>query len=146
LRLFNLHVCYLCHHPHLPIKYPSKHYKSCGKSLQTHWKTGFAEYLPGDYGDGLATFADADFAHCLCIQCSVSAHFHLLNGVLVSWGCKMQPVTTLHSSGAELTSLHHAGFKSTLLQAFMSAIGKSFVTPCTIFKDNQGTIKLIRIQ
>jgi hypothetical protein len=73
--------------------------------------TGFAEYLPGDYGDGLATFADADFARCLCSRRSVSASFHLLNGVIVSWSCKKQPITTLHSSGAELTSLHRAGFK-----------------------------------
>jgi len=28
----------------------------------------------------------------------------------------------------------------------MSAIGKSFVSPCTIFEDNQGTIKLICTQ
>jgi len=69
-----------------------------------------------------------------------------LNGVLVSWGCKKQPVTALHSSGAELTALHRAGFKSSLLQAFMSSIGKPFTTPCTIFEDNQGTIKLIRTQ
>ena len=142
----HLTMCYLYHHPHLPIMYPSKVYKSAGKSLQTHWKTGFAEYLPGDYGDGLATFADADFARCLRTRRSVSAHFHLLNGVLVSWGCKKQPVTSLHSSGAELTSLHRAGFKSSLLQNFMTAIGRSCATPSTIFEDNQGTIKLIRTQ
>jgi len=142
----HLTMCYLYHHPHLPIMYPSKRYKSAGKSLQTHWRTGFAEYLPGDYGDGLATFADADFARCLRTRRSVSAHFHLLNGVLVSWGCKKQPVTALHSSGAELTSLHRAGFKSSLLQSFMSSIGKSFTTPCTIFEDNKGTINLIRTQ
>jgi len=56
------------------------------KSLQTHWKTGFVEYLPGDYGEGLATYADANFAHCLYTCNSVSAHFHLLNGVLVFLG------------------------------------------------------------
>jgi hypothetical protein len=28
----------------------------------------------------------------------------------------------------------------------MSSIGKSFTTPCTIFEDNQGTIKLVRTQ
>lgn len=55
-------------------------------------------------------------------------------------------MTALHSSGAELTSLHRASFKSSLLQTFMSSIGKSFVTPCTIFEDNQGTIKRIRTQ
>jgi hypothetical protein len=129
-------VCYLFHHPHLPIMYPSKPYKSSGKSLQTHWKTGFAEYLPGDYGDGLATFADADFARCLRTRRSVSAHFVLLNGVLVSWGCKKQPLTALHSSGAEFAFLHCAGFKSSLLQSFMSTIGKSFTSPWTIFVDN----------
>jgi hypothetical protein len=142
----HLTMCYLYHHPHLPVMYPSKQFKSSGKSLQTHWKTGFAEYLPGDYGDGLSTFVDANFARCLRTRRSVSAYFHLLNGILVLWGCKKQPVTSLHSSGAKLTSLHRVGFKSSLLQTFMSAIGKSFTSPCTIFEDNQGTIKLIRTQ
>jgi hypothetical protein len=137
----HLTMCYLYHHPHLPIMYPSKPFKFGSKSLQTHWHTGFAEYLPGDYSDGLACFAGADFARCLHTRCSVSAHFHLLNGVVVSWGCKKQPVTSLHSSGAELTSLHWAGFKSSLLQAFMSSIGKSFTSPCTIFEDNQGRVQ-----
>jgi len=36
--------------------YPSRPYKTSSKTLQTHWTTGFAEYLPGDYGDGQATF------------------------------------------------------------------------------------------
>jgi len=122
---------------------PSKHYNS---SLQTHWKTGFAEYLPGDYGDSLVSFADADFARCLRSRRSVSANFHLLNGVLVSWSCKKQPVTSLHSSGAELTSLHRAGFKSSLLQTFLQAIGNPLSSPAVLFEDNQGTIKLIRTQ
>jgi len=107
--------------------YPSRPYKTSSKTLQTHWTTGFAEYLPGDYGNGLATFADADFARCLRSRRSVSASFHLLNGVIVSWSCKKQPVTTLHSSRAELTSLHRA------LQ-----------TPAVLFEDNKGTINLIR--
>ena len=139
-------LCYLYHHPHLPIMYPSKPYKNMPSSLQTHWKTGFAEYLPGDYGDGLASFADADFARCLRTRRSVSANFHLLNGVLVSWSCKKQPVTSLHSSGAELTSLHRAGFKSTLLQSFLQAIGQPLPSPAILFEDNQGTIKLVRTQ
>jgi hypothetical protein len=139
-------MCYLYHHPHLPIMYPNKPYKLSNSSLQTHWHTGFAEFLPADYGDGLATFADADFARCLRTRRSVSAHFQLLNGVLVSWGCKKQPTTALHSSGAELTSLHRAGFKSSLIQNFMSAIGHAFTTPPVLFEDNQGTIELIRTQ
>jgi hypothetical protein len=61
----HLTMCYLFHHQHLPIMYPSKAYKTSHPNLQTHWCAGFAEYLPGDYGDSLATFADADFARCL---------------------------------------------------------------------------------
>jgi len=142
----HLTMCYLYHHPHLPIMYPNKPYKQSSSSLQTHWHTGFAEYLPGDYGDGLATFADADFACCLRTRRSVSAHFQLLNGVLVSWGCKKQPTTALHSSGAELTSLHCAGFKSSLIQNFLSAIGCPLPSSPVIFEDNKGTINLIRTQ
>jgi len=142
----HLTLCYLFHHPHLPIMYPSKPSKHYNSSLQTHWKTGFAEYLPGDYGDSLVSFADADFARCLRSRRSVSANFHLLNGVLVSWSCKKQPVTSLHSSGAELTSLHRAGFKSSLLQTFLQAIGNPLSSPAVLFEDNQGTIKLIRTQ
>jgi len=139
-------LCYLFHHPHLPIMYPSRPYKTTVKTLQTHWMTGFAEYLPGDFSDSLATFADADFAHCLRSRRSVSANFHLLNGIIISWSCKKQPITTLHSSGAELTSLHRAGFKSSLLQSFLNAIGNSLKAPAVIFEDSQGTIKLIRTQ
>jgi hypothetical protein len=142
----HLTLCYLFHHPHLPIMYPSKQAKQSPLYLQTHWRTGFAEYLPGDYGDGLASFADADFARCLRSRCSVSANFYLLNGVLISSSCKKQPTTSLHSSGAELTSLHRAGFKSSLLQTFLQSIGNPLSSPAVIFEDNQGTIKLIHTQ
>jgi hypothetical protein len=139
----HLTMCYLYHHPHLPIMYPAKQSK---QHIQIHWKTGFVEYLPGDYGDGLATFTNADFACCLRTRCSVSSYFHLLGGVLVSWGCKKQPTTALHSSGAELTSLHRAAFKCSLLQTFLIAIGQPSVLPGMIFEDNQEGIKLIRTQ
>jgi hypothetical protein len=135
----HLTMCYLFHHPHLPIMYSSKR-KS---TLQTHWTRGFADFLPGDYGDGLATFTDADHARCLRSRHLVSSHFQLLNGVLVSWGCKKQPTTSLHSTGAELHSILWAGFKNDTIQRFLGSIGLSFKSPSVIFEDNQGTIKLL---
>jgi hypothetical protein len=45
-------------------------------------------------------FADADHARCLRTRRSISAYFILYNGVLVSWACKKQPVTALHSTAA----------------------------------------------
>jgi hypothetical protein len=80
----HLMMCYLFHHPHLPIMYSSKKIKSTAAALQTHWQRGFAEYLSSDFGDGLASFADADFARDLCSRRSISAHFQLLNGVNVT--------------------------------------------------------------
>jgi hypothetical protein len=140
----HLTMCYLFHHPHIPIMYSSKPMKCSGAALQMHWTRGFAEYLPGDFGDGLATFADADHARCLRSRRSVSSHFQLLNFVLVSWGCKKQPTTSLHSTGAELHSIFRAGFKSELIQRFLSSIGFTLKSPAVLFEDNQGTIKLLR--
>jgi hypothetical protein len=64
--------------------YSSKPLIFTSASLHTDWHMGYVEYLRGDYGDGLATFTDADFALCLWSRRSVSAHFLLLNGVLVT--------------------------------------------------------------
>jgi hypothetical protein len=45
--------------------YSSKNMKTTAAALHTHWCRGFAEYLGSDFGDGLMTFADADFARDL---------------------------------------------------------------------------------
>jgi hypothetical protein len=58
-------MCYLYHHPHLPIMYPAKPTKSHEHALSTFWAKGHAKYLTSDYGDGLVTFTDADHARCL---------------------------------------------------------------------------------
>ncbi len=59
-------MCYLYHHPHLPIMYFSKQLRPGSDALQTFWDTGKAEYLSPEFGDELSTFIDADHAHCLC--------------------------------------------------------------------------------
>jgi len=38
-------LCYLYHHPHLPIMYPSCTTKNTTWTMHTHWKTGFAESI-----------------------------------------------------------------------------------------------------
>jgi len=130
-------ICYLFHHS-------SKKMKSTAAALHTHWSCGFAEYLSSDFDDGLTSFADADFATDLCSRHSFSSHFQLLNGVIVSWGCKKQPATSLHSCGAELHSIYRAGFKCDTLQGFLASISLPLDSPSILFEDNQGTIKLLR--
>jgi hypothetical protein len=81
-------MCYLYHHPHLPIMYPAKPTKQGGSMLQTFWDTGKAEYLSSEFGNDLSTFTDADHARCLRTWWSTSVCFILFNGVLISWSCK----------------------------------------------------------
>ena len=140
----HLTMCYLFHHPHLPIMYSSKPMSGSGDSLQTFWSKGDAEYLTPDFGDGLATFTDADHARDLRTRRSVSSYFTFFNHVLVSWGCKKQPTTALHSTGSEVTSLHRGGQKSKIIYKFLESIGTPLSGPCILFEDNQGTIKLVR--
>lgn len=129
----HLTMCYLYHHPHLPIMYSFKCMNTSGSQLSSFWNRGYAEYLSGDFGDGLVAHADADHARDLRTRRSVSSYFLFLNQVLVSWGCKKQPETALHSCGSEVTSLHRCGQKTKLLYQFLSSIGCPLIGPCVIF-------------
>jgi len=122
--------------------YSSQQFNTSGNSLQTFWGKCHADYLAADFGDGLSAFTNADHAWDLHNHHSVSCYFVFLNQVLIRGGCKKQPVTTLHSTGAEVTSL--GGQKSKILYHFLDSIGLPLSGPCILFEDNQGTIKLIR--
>jgi hypothetical protein len=140
----HLTMCYLCHHPHLPIMFPSKQLKQNGTVMQSFWDTGKAEYLSPELGDELSTFTDADHARCLHTRHSTSVFFILFNGVVVSWSCKKQLQTALHSTGSEITTLHRGAFKTVLLCTFLQSIGIYLCGPTPTYEDNQGTIKLVR--
>jgi hypothetical protein len=137
-------LCYLYHHPHLPIMYPTKAPSTPGGSINTFWSKGQAEYLSPEFGDTLAAFTDADHARCLRTRRSVSVYFILHNSVIISWGCKKQPITSIHSTGSEITALHKGASKTLLIRQLLTAIGYPPTTSTPIFEDNQGTIKLIR--
>jgi len=85
--------------------YPNNASITPGGSINTFWSKGQAEYLSPDFGDALTAFTDADHAHCLCTRRSVSVYF-IHNPVIISWGCKKQPITSIHSTGSEITALH----------------------------------------
>lgn len=64
--------------------------------------------------------------------------------MLVSWGCKKQPVTALRSTGSEITALHKGASKTILLRSFLTSIGHPLTSASPTYEDNQGTIKLLR--
>lgn len=123
--------------------YPSKEMEKGGDVLVMHWAKGQAEYLSPEFGDGLVNFADTDHACNLHDSCSISASIHLMNGVFISWRCKKQPKTALHSTGAKICALHARVMKTKILCQFSASISfpKNVATPT--MEDNQGTIKYI---
>ncbi|MFN9980553.1 MAG: Ty1/Copia family ribonuclease HI, partial [bacterium] len=63
---------------------------------------------------------------------------------MVSWACKKQPVTALHSTASEITALHKGATKTVLLCSFLQSIGFPLSSASPTYEDNTGTIKLIR--
>jgi hypothetical protein len=63
---------------------------------------------------------------------------------LVSWACKKQPITTLHSTASEITALPKGATKTVLLHSFLQSIGFSLSSESPTYEDNTGTTKLIR--
>jgi hypothetical protein len=137
-------LCYMFHHPHLPIMYPRTPTTTPPCPLRTFWSKGHAEYLSPDFGDDLATFTDADHARCLRTRHSVSIYYILHNTVVISWGCKKQPVTSILSTSSEITALHNGASKTLLLHQLLTSIGLPLSTSTPIYEVNQGTIKLIK--
>jgi hypothetical protein len=102
---------YLYFYRHLPIMYPAKPLSR--KSLTTHWARGSAEYLGPEVGTCFVNTSDADHARDIRDRRSTTSTIHLLNGVAVSWLCKKQSVSTLHSTGSEIIALA-TGAKGTI--------------------------------
>jgi hypothetical protein len=102
---------YLYFYRHLPIMYPAKPLSR--KSLTTHWARGSAEYLGPEFGTCFVNTSDADHARDIRNRRSTTSTIHLLNGVAVSWLCKKQSVSTLHSTGSDIIALT-TGAKGTI--------------------------------
>jgi hypothetical protein len=58
----------------------------------------------------------------------------------ISWSCKKQPYTSLHSTGSEITALHRDAFKTVTICSFLQSIGIYLNTHMPTYEDNQGTI------
>jgi hypothetical protein len=132
---------YLYFYRHLPIMYPAKPLSR--KSLTTNWARGSAEYLGPEFGTCFVNTSDADHARDIRDRRSTTSTIHLLNGVAVSWLCKKQSVSALHSTGSEIIALA-TGAKGTINgRTFFSGLGYTIAGATDTMEDNQATIKCI---
>jgi len=128
---------YLYHHPHMPIIYPRHAIKDT--PLKCHFSKGIAEVVQ-QTNTTLTNHNDADLARDIQDRRSVTCTIHTINTVAVSWKCKKQTQTALHSNGAEIRALQ-SGVKTTLhIRQFMATIGHPITHPTPTYEDNQATI------
>jgi hypothetical protein len=134
-------MCYLYHHKHLPIMYPSKQPKTM-KPVEMHWNRGAAELLAHtDKVDPLFENAnDSEHARDLADRRSTTSIIYLYNGVTIHWSCKKQDTVARHSTGSELRALYDGVVYTVYLRSFMSSIGYPFSAPILTYEDNQATI------
>jgi hypothetical protein len=114
------------------------------KYLALHWGKGTAEFLPPEFGNVLVNTADADYARDIRNRGLVMSYIHLLNGVIVAWRCKQQSITTLHSTGSEITSLTSGVKKTNHIRDYASSLGYPFRAGTRHLNGSQGTIRSIK--
>jgi hypothetical protein len=119
---------------HIPIFYPLRPLNK--RSLALHWAKGTAECLAPEFGTVLVNSSDADYARDIRDRRSVTSHIHLINGVAVAWKCKKQTISTLHSTGSEITSLTSGVKKSMHLRDFVSSLGYPIGTGIPTLEDS----------
>jgi hypothetical protein len=114
------------------------------KSLALHWSKGTAEFLPLEFGPVLVNTADVDYSCGIrdrhSVRRSVTSHIHLLDGVIVACEYKNQSITTLHSTGSEITSLTSGVKKTNHIRDFASSLGYHFGAGTSTLNDSQVTI------
>jgi hypothetical protein len=69
---------------------------------------------------------------------------HLLNGVIFTWKCKKQVISTLHSTRSEITSLTSGVKKTNHMRGFMSSLGHPVAGATPTLKYSQGIIRAIK--
>jgi hypothetical protein len=63
---------------------------------------------------------------------------------VVSYGCKKQLKTALHTCASEVNALFKGIHKTSLLHDFLTSLGFDLSSPPPTFEDDQGTIKLVK--
>lgn len=98
-------------------------------------KTNNEEFLHG--------YADADYTECRIDRKSNSGYVFFVNGGLVSWSCKKQPVVAQSSTETELIALNEACNEALWLRKILADMHQSVEEATIIQEDNTSCIRLI---
>jgi len=115
--------------------------------LHTHRSLGLRYYRPrADLPPGIIAYSDASFGASDHDGKGVSGYLIFVNGNLISWKSKRQPLTTLSSTECEYVGLTLAAQEvlwTRKVFGFLSTGGDgSELPPTLVFCDNQAAIKM----
>ena len=131
-------MCYIYHHPHLPLMYKAGNHISC--SLSEYSFKGHAEILDPQKYPRLKKYIDADLARDLLSRRLVSSHVQKFNDTSIGWEVHRQPVPVNCTNIAE-TSAIFKGLKITLeLRRSLESMGEGSNKPTPVIKSNQAII------
>ena len=101
-------MCYLYHHPLIPIMFSATQ-PSTDTPLKSHFGKGETELTNFDYSSfsGLEAWADFSFARNVTSRQSTTSTTHKWNYVAFVWQCVKQPEPGASTNDCEMRSLFH---------------------------------------
>ena len=134
-------MCYLYHHPHVPIMFPRQMINDDAPTT-SHFAKGEAEITNFDYTThtGLESWSDADFCRDILARRSTTSTEHTYNKVSFAWSCTKQPTPGGSVNDAETRSLFQATRKTAWFRSILQSLNVPQVHPTPTFEDNRATI------
>ena len=141
-RILYLGMCYLHHHPHVPIMFPCTPIKET-VPLKSHFAKGEAEMTTKDYAEytGLQAWPDAGFARDIfSARRSTSSSIHTWGEVAFASQCIKQPEPAASTNDAEARSLFQATRRTLAYRSILGSLDTPQNHPTPTHEDNAATI------
>ena len=135
-------MCYLYHHPHVPIMFPCKAIKET-VPMKSHFAKGEAEITTRDYAQytGLQAWPDAGFTRdIVASQRSTSSSIHTWGKVAFASQCVKQPEPAASTNDAEVISLFQATRRTLAYRSILGSLDTPQNQPTPTHEDNEATI------
>ena len=135
-------MCYLYHHPMVPVMFPATPIKE-NKPMRSHFSKGEAEITNYDYTNhsGLETWSDAEFCRDVISRRSTTSAEHTYNNVAFAWTCTKQPEPGEGSvNDAETIALFQVTRKTVWYRSILQSLNVPQPSPTPTFEDNKATI------
>ena len=134
-------MCYLYHHPLVPIMFPSSNIND-SVPLTSHFAKGEAEITNYDYSShsGLEAWSDADLSRDVLSRRSTTSSEHTYNNVSFAWSCTKQPEPGASANDAETRALFYTTRKTINYRNILVSLNNAQPGPTPTFDDNKATI------